>query len=331
MAGKLTSELPRPTTDRNLSKSNLDEFGYCLVADALSTSEVRALRTRLEEQAAAEKQRGLAFEDGGPKQQWGSFRDEEGRLKPDAFTEAGGGVNQRIWMLINKGGVFRELLNHQGIHELVSHVLGTDYLVSSFTANIAKPGSVAMDLHTDQWWMPSPIGRGRSPLPVGSMTRTNSNEGEAEQPSMIAPPVVVNVMWMLNDFSSENGGTRLVPGSHLSGRRPNKERDEGVETVAAVGKAGSAMVFDGRLWHGTGANVSDGPRLGVLITFCGPQFRSQENYTVGTAPEVLQEASPRLLALLGFKIWNAYGRIEHPTAEFISPGETSLGEMKPEE
>ena len=40
--------------------------------------------------------------------------------------------------------------------------------------------------------------------------------------------------------------------------------------------------------------------------------------------------SPGLLALLGFKVWNAYGRIESPAVEFISPGETSLGEMRPE-
>ena len=38
----------------------------------------------------------------------------------------------------------------------------------------------------------------------------------------------------------------------------------------------------------------------------------------------------KLLALLGFKVWNAYGRIESPAVEFISPGETSLGEMQPE-
>lgn len=40
--------------------------------------------------------------------------------------------------------------------------------------------------------------------------------------------------------------------------------------------------------------------------------------------------SPELLALFGLKVWNAYGRIESPEVEFISPDETSLGEMRPE-
>ena len=68
----------------------------------------------------------------------------------------------------------------------------------------------------------------------------------------------------------------------------------------------------------------------MITTFCGPQFRPQENFAVGTSLEVLEDASPDLLALLGFKIWNAYGRIESPLADFIQPGQTSLGEMVPE-
>ena len=52
---------------------------------------------------------------------------------------------------------------------------------------------------------------------------------------------------------------------------------------------------------------------------------------MGTSPEVLEEASQELLALLGFKVWNAYGRIESPVTDFVSQRDTSLiGEMRPE-
>ena len=120
-------------------------------------------------------------------------------------------------------------------------------------------------------------------------------------PAMIAPPVVLNVMWMLNDFSESNGATRLVPRSHLFGRRPDAERDKDVVSIPAEGVAGSAMLFDGRIWHGTGSNTSDGQRLGVLSTFVAPQFRTQVNFTLATAPEVVAEASEDLLALLGLQ------------------------------
>jgi len=33
------------------------------------------------------------------------------------------------------------------------------------------------------------------------------------------PPVVVNTMWALDDFTEANGATRLVPGSHRWGER----------------------------------------------------------------------------------------------------------------
>ncbi len=318
--------LPKATSDMEQAKSDILEYGYCLIANALEPEVVGAALERLKEQAAAELEQGAAFEDGGPKQQWGAFTDGKGRPKQKAYTAAAGGVNQRVWMLVNKGRIFRQILFTENVRAVVDHVLGEEYLLSSYSANIAKPGGVAMNLHTDQWWMPHPVDREPSPLPVGSITRERSNLRGEGAPAMIAPCVCVNVMWMLNDFSAENGGTRFVPGSHLRGRPPRANDGEG-ETLAAEGAAGAAMVFDGRLWHGTGANVSSGNRYGLLTTFCGPQFRPQENFTIGSRPEMLADATPELLALLGFKIWSGYGRVESPVAEYVSQDERSLGEM----
>ena len=318
--------LPKATSDMEQAKSDILEYGYCLIANALEPEVVGAALERLKEQAAAELEQGAAFEDGGPKQQWGAFTDGKGRPKQKAYTAAAGGVNQRVWMLVNKGRIFRQILFTENVRAVVDHVLGEEYLLSSYSANIAKPGGVAMNLHTDQWWMPHPVDREPSPLPVGSITRERSNLRGEGAPEMIAPCVCVNVMWMLNSFSEENGGTRFVPGSHLRGRPPRANDGEG-EILAAEGAAGTAMVFDGRLWHGTGANVSSGNRYGLLTTFCGPQFRPQENFTIGSRPEMLADATPELLALLGFKIWSGYGRVESPVAEYISQDERSLGEM----
>ncbi len=318
--------LPKATSDMEQAKSDILEYGYCLIANALEPEVVGAALERLKEQAAAELEQGAAFEDGGPKQQWGAFTDGKGRPKQKAYTAAAGGVNQRVWMLVNKGRIFRQILFTENVRAVVDHVLGEEYLLSSYSANIAKPGGVAMNLHTDQWWMPHPVDREPSPLPVGSITRERSNLRREGAPEMIAPCVCVNVMWMLNDFSAENGGTRFVPGSHLRGRPPRANDGEG-EILAAEGAAGTAMVFDGRLWHGTGANVSSGNRYGLLTTFCGPQFRPQENFTIGSRPEMLTDATPELLALLGFKIWSGYGRVESPVAEYVSQDERSLGEM----
>ena len=308
-----TDGLPKLTTDLALAAADLDEFGYCLVENALSAEEVIKLRRRLEEQAAGEKQRGLAHEDAGPNDT---------------------GVNQRVWFLVNKGKAFRDLLLHNVVQTLVRHVLGDEFLLSSFTANIAKPRGV-MGLHTDQWWMPKPVQPGQETVKPGSMTGARFrgrrlSHGDTAPSESMSPAVACNVMWMLTDFTEENGATHVVPRSHLSGKQPDVDLDKDVESIPAVAPAGTAMVFEGRLWHSTGANVSDAPRLGALSYFCAPQFRQQENLTVGTDSAVLRDAAPELLALLGFKVWQGYGRIESPKSEFISPGQTSLGELAPE-
>ena len=62
-------DLPKPTKDLARARADINLWGYCLLKDAVPTSLVERCRLRLREQAAAEKERGLAFEDGGPDQQ----------------------------------------------------------------------------------------------------------------------------------------------------------------------------------------------------------------------------------------------------------------------
>ena len=155
-----------------------------------------------------------------------------------------GGANQRLWNLPSKGEVFCDLLRTELVRTLVRHVLDGDYCLSSHTANIAGPGGEPMVLHTDQGYTPRSV----------DMALT------------------MNVMWMLVDFTDENGGTRLVPGSHRLQTEP--PRDTEIATVAGTGPAGTALVFDGRIWHGTGANTTaDQYRFGVLTYFCRPWLR----------------------------------------------------------
>ena len=104
------SQLPTPTNDLDKVANDIDQWGYGLLEDALSEPLLTKTRARLLEQAAAELQFGLAFEDGGPSQKWGDFRDPDGALRSEVFTSANGGINQRVWLLPNKGEEFLEVL-----------------------------------------------------------------------------------------------------------------------------------------------------------------------------------------------------------------------------
>ena len=74
-------------------------------------------------------------------------------------------------------------------------------------------------------------------------------------------------MWMLDDFTEENGATRVVPGSHLWDGQPEQRKVYPGE-VQATGTAGTVVVFDSRLFHAGGANRSAAPRRGLTVFFC---------------------------------------------------------------
>lgn len=298
---------PEPSCDPVRLKQDMDRHGFCIMADVLSAELVSELRTRIDQQAAAERALGLQQLDD---------------------VQAHDDGNQWVYMLINKGRVFQELLKARLARELVEHVLGTDYLLSDFAAAITHPGNERMGLHIDQWWLPAPRAPDKPPQRPGSLARDRIETGPPTQATQaINPPAVCNVMWMISDFTEENGATRLVPGSHLSGQQPDPAA--AVETVSAVGRAGSAVVFEGRTWHAADLNRSTAPRYGITTYYTAPQFRQMANFTYGTRTDVVDGLSPDLRALLGFKPWRGYGATGEHGAQDIARGEETLGELRP--
>lgn len=290
--------------DLSPAKRDLDEQGFCVVPGVLDPKTLAAVRERTLAQAEAERALGLM---------------------PEGLE----GPNQRVFMLVNKGQEFVDLITHPVALELAGHLLGRVFLLSQFSANIARFGGVEQGLHCDDWWAPRPIRQGAAFTRVGDLERYNAEaRTTVTKGEVLSPPCVINIAWMLSDFSDENGGTRLAPGSHLSGHVPDGGVPHKVKTVAASGKAGSVLAFDGRTWHGTGKNLTQDPRIVLLLTFCGPQFRSQENFFVGLDPKVYEAAPEKLRELLGFKIWSAYGRTEiEPGKAFVTPGERSFPKL----
>lgn len=295
--------------DLQKAKADYARNGYCIIPDLLSATEVALVRQRVLEQAAAERALGWARMDAGSIQQQRATQDQLTLLREDV-SEIKGGVNQRVGFLINKGKIFRDLVTNPVILELTEHALGHDFLLSACDANIAVKGGALEGLHRDAWWCPIGYRDGEPYVRVGDRKRNPAEPDRAPQGTN-TPPACCNTIWMLTDFTEENGGTRIVPGSHLLPDTPDGSVPHKVPTIAATGKAGSVMFFDGRLWHGTGQNLTNEPRIGMLSFYCGPQFRQMENYFLGLDPAIVAEASDRLLDLLGYTTWFSYGKADN--------------------
>jgi Phytanoyl-CoA dioxygenase (PhyH) len=213
------------------------------------------------------------------------------------------GPTQRVWNLANKGRVFLDLLRHPLIDHFMPEALGDHFTISNYLSVIAGPGNEPQQLHYDQ---------------VGV------------QPQLANFPVGMNILWFLDDISDANGGTRVFPGSHLVNVGPdNIFVSDG--TVAAEGPAGTALVFDTRLWHGTGANRTDRNRHVLISLFYRAWMRPQINPFTSIHPEVAATFDERLQVLHGYRCTSTHGGREDQVEGELNGYEPSalIREMKP--
>jgi ectoine hydroxylase-related dioxygenase (phytanoyl-CoA dioxygenase family) len=74
--------------------------------------------------------------------------------------------------------------------------------------------------------------------------------------------LALNALLCVDDFTSETGGTVVLPGTHLAEAFPSSRFVRRHE-VAVSAKAGSILVLDAMLFHRSGFNVSGRNRRGV--------------------------------------------------------------------
>ncbi len=80
--------------------------------------------------------------------------------------------------------------------------------------------------------------------------------------------------------------------------------DEDAASVAelqAEMPRGSVLFYDGKVLHGGGANVSDGARQGVNITYAVGWVRQEENQFLACPPEIARTLDDELLKVMGYQ------------------------------
>ena len=83
---------------------------------------------------------------------------------------------------------------------------------------------------------------------------------------------VCNSLWMLTEFTPENGATRVIPGTHRSGQDPKEALEDPSSDhprqKLLLGAAGTVVVFNSHIWHGTTRNRSASSRPSLTSFFC---------------------------------------------------------------
>lgn len=116
-------------------------------------------------------------------------------------------------------------------------------------------------------------------------------------------------MIAIDEFTAENGATRLLPGSHKSAGAPDYGTDyrkvDGM--VPAEMQAGSVLAFNGSLLHQAADNESDGPRLGLQVSYCAAWIRPFTNFFLSIPQKEVAAYPEPLTDLLGYKTFNGIG------------------------
>lgn len=207
------------------------------------------------------------------------LRAATGRILEDEGENAGGEFRKeegsdRLANLVDKGACFERLVSHPLLLEAAEAVLGPDFKLSSLNYRAALPGDRGLQpLHCDMGLVPDALGN-----------------------------AVFNSIWMLDDFTPENGPTRYVPGTHRSGRLPQEVLADPnaphPEEEVALGKAGDVILMNSHLWHGGTANHTADPRRslhGFFVRGDQPQQQYQKRLL---RPETQARLAPLLRRVL---------------------------------
>jgi hypothetical protein len=226
-------------------------------------------------------------------------------LDATAYGDEGfsGRRTRRTGSLIARSPAARELASHPGVLGVCDEILGPN--ATSYQLHLTQiidigPGESAQMLHRDQWaW-------DLFPFPSGF-------------------EVEISTIWAMQDFTDENGATRVVPGSHTwqGDRTPSAD-----DTVPAEMACGSVLVYTGSVFHGGGANRSDRARMAVNIDYCLGWLRQEENQYLSCPPDAARELPVELAKLIGYSraafALGYFGDTQDPI-EAVHPGTGTHG------
>lgn len=161
-----------------------------------------------------------------------------------------GSSTTRLSDLVNRGPEFDGMYLHLPLLEACRQLFHGPFKLSTMHARTLRPHSPAQDLHVDF-----------------------ARDGEGW--------TMLGFIFMVDEFRRDNGATRFIPGSHMSRELPaglgEDRKADCPGQVLACGPAGSLIVYNGSVWHGHTANLSDQPRRSIQGAFIRRDAESGAN------------------------------------------------------
>jgi len=248
----------QPRTDPaviGVARKHLKDEGWAVIPDVLTAEDTAIVREHL--WAAAKK-----FQEEG-----------DDTFMPILDPNSS---NIRVFYLMALDKIFRDLMQHPVAVEMVESALGDNYLISNFTANIARPGSKSMALHSDQ---------------------------SLVMPEPWVQTWAMNVIWCLNDVYFENGATLFIPGSDKWEHRDDIPKNARSLLRPFEAKAGSIILMNGRIWHTSGSNVTNDQDRALLFGYYTvPFLRQQVNWSAKMSEETKKELTEEMIERLGMNV-----------------------------
>ena len=204
---------------------------------------------------------------------------EDGRFRSDSYTAD---VSR---LLLGRDPVFTKLIDESPLQENIDELLGDTCIINNYSGVRLMPGikNVVTNIHRDSPRF-SPYYK-----------------------------LAIQILYFIDDFTTETGGTWLLPGSHRSNEKPpEKVFFEGGRQI--TGSAGSAMIFDSMLWHAGGKNISSLPRRGIAIVYTRSFIKQQIDIVRALPTDVFAGFSEKVKRLSGYNV-----RVPASLSDFYLP------------
>ena len=171
-----------------------------------------------------------------------------------------GSTTTRVHDFVNRGPEFDDLYIYRQVLAACCRIIGQPFKLSTMLARTVKPGAPAQGLHVDFRW---------------------EKDGWP----------MVGFIIMVDEFRSDNGATRFVPGSHLWPQVPSDVMQDPTADhdgqISVCGPAGSVVIYNGSVWHGHAANRTADPRRSIQGAYIRRDAQSAVNQANRIRPSTL--------------------------------------------